>query len=209
MDLVHLIKWYSTKPVFQSPRGVLGGAGLPTNTTGYTSLPDQFLSRHAITFFIYTSTRTTVHCCCPQLDTLAAALLQSMCLRSPGPLVPAKTDGSSHPGTVLLRLEFAPSLPKHGQPQVLLPDTGYQHKAEWPVRSHSPAALGEQGLHGTHFPLSCLNPVSQVLVNTHVWGDEGGDDGIRFVLKTDICLFSSLFFLEVSMIIKFYASFYM
>ena len=50
MDLVHLIKWYSTKPVFQSPRGVLGGAGLPTNTTGYTSLPDQFLSHPLLCF---------------------------------------------------------------------------------------------------------------------------------------------------------------
>ena len=123
MDLVHLIKWYSTKPVFQSPRGVLGGAGLPTNTTGYTSLPDQFLSRHAITFFIYTSTRTTVHCCCPQLDTLAAALLHSRCLRSLEPLAPTKTDGSSHPEAILLRLKFAALPPKHGQPQVLLPGT--------------------------------------------------------------------------------------
>jgi len=78
---------------------------------------------YRITFFIYMSTRTTVDCCCPQLDTLAAVLLQSRRLRSPGPLAPAKTDGSSHPEAILLRLKFAALPPKHGQPQVLLPGT--------------------------------------------------------------------------------------
>jgi len=76
-------------------------------------------SFYRIPFFVSVSTWTTVHCCCPQLDTLAAALLHSRCLRSLEPLAPTKTDGSSHPEAVLLRLKFAASPPKRGQPQVL------------------------------------------------------------------------------------------
>jgi len=162
---------------------------LPTNTTGYTSLSDHLLLHPLLYLHEHPNNSGLL---LPSIGHPSSRAPSIWRLRSPGPLAPAKTDGSSHPEAILLRLKFAALPPKHGQPQVLLPGT--ELKAEWPVRSHSPAALGGQGLHSAHFPLSCLNPVSQVLVNTHIWGNEGRDDGIRFVLKTDICLISSLFF---------------